>query len=242
MVGLLAPDCQCPFTEIYICLFVHCIVPFCQVVWQTEAGGCSGATRPLRCTLRHHSRCQSQRPHPGTPFPSSPRALRRGGRAGKMAAPVSPLVTARCLLRASARRVVRLLPARALPRGQCRQSRAVPKGGRARERGVLEGGAGRARLRRRGGTVVPDSATGLPAEIRAGPVRGEKAAAAPRWPCEALPRPPVLRGLPPVPGPGPAVGSAGPVTSRPAWTAALPDCSLVSLTLPQNGPLICHSS
>ncbi|XP_040524587.1 AFG1-like ATPase [Gallus gallus] len=34
-----------------------------------------------------------------------------------MAAPVSPLVTARCLLRASARRVVRLLPARALPRG-----------------------------------------------------------------------------------------------------------------------------
>lgn len=34
MVGLLAPDCQCPFTGIYICLFVHCIVPFCQVVWQ----------------------------------------------------------------------------------------------------------------------------------------------------------------------------------------------------------------
>eukprot|EP00076_Gallus_gallus_P039082 XP_025004620.1 AFG1-like ATPase isoform X4 [Gallus gallus] len=34
-----------------------------------------------------------------------------------MAAPVSPLVTAWCLLRASARRVVRLLPARALPRG-----------------------------------------------------------------------------------------------------------------------------
>ncbi|XP_052545503.1 AFG1-like ATPase isoform X4 [Tympanuchus pallidicinctus] len=34
-----------------------------------------------------------------------------------MAAPVSPLVTARCLLRAPARRAVRLLPARALSRG-----------------------------------------------------------------------------------------------------------------------------
>ncbi|XP_040974288.1 AFG1-like ATPase isoform X1 [Aquila chrysaetos chrysaetos] len=37
----------------------------------------------------------------------------RPGWAGKMAAPVSPLVTARCLLRASARRAARLLPARA---------------------------------------------------------------------------------------------------------------------------------
>lgn len=98
------------------------------------------AQRPA--SLRHRSRRQLQRPYPGTPFPSSPRALRRGGRAEKMAAPVSPLVTARCLLRAPARRAVRLLPARALPRGQCRRSRAVPEGGRALERGALEGGAG----------------------------------------------------------------------------------------------------
>lgn len=49
----------------------------------------------------------------GLPFPARP-APRRRGRPGKMAAPVSPLVTARCLLRASAR-------AAGLRRGQCRR-------------------------------------------------------------------------------------------------------------------------
>ena len=99
-----------------------------------------------------------------------------------MAAPVSPLVTARCLLRAPVPRAARLLPARALPRGQCRRSRVVPEGERALERDALEGGAGQARRRRRGDTLVPDSATGLPAELRAGSVREEKAAVAPGCP------------------------------------------------------------
>lgn len=164
MVGLLAPDCQCPFTGIYICLFVHCIVPFCQVVWQTEAGGCSGATRPLRCTLRHHSRCQSQRPHPGTPFPSSPRALRRGGRAGKMAAPVSPLVTARCL---PAHGGARRLPQRA--RGGARSCRkeALQSGS---SRPAVPATDARKALRSRR-TPVPSPPRPIPAVSAAGPTR-----------------------------------------------------------------------
>lgn len=71
----------------------------------------------------------------GLRFPARP-APRRSGRPGKMAAPVSPLVTARCLLRASARRAARPLPARAagLRRGQCR--RGIGLGGERQPAGA----------------------------------------------------------------------------------------------------------
>lgn len=99
----------------------------------------------------------------GRPDSISQRAPRprRRGRAGKMAAPVSPLVTARCLLRASVRRGARLIPVRAaaLRRGQCRRGRgslapqpAVPAAGR-REGERQVAGARRSEGGRQGSAV-----------------------------------------------------------------------------------------
>lgn len=70
-VGLLAPDCQCPFIGIYACLFVYCIVPFCQVVWQTEADGCSADT-PRPAPGSPAAGASSSTLTPGLHFPARP--------------------------------------------------------------------------------------------------------------------------------------------------------------------------
>lgn len=92
-----------------------------------EPGTPAGTTRPARAEARLLRRTAAVAPA-GLHFPARPAAPpQRPGREGKMAAPVSPLVTARCLLRASARRAARLLPARAavLQRGQYRGGRGL---------------------------------------------------------------------------------------------------------------------
>lgn len=193
---LLAPDCQCPFIGIYACLFVHCIVPFYQVIWQTEAGGCSAGTprpapgfpeapqpAPVAALLPRDSISQLA----PRPPPWRPRREDGGARValGYCALPAAGTGAACCPSAAGTGPVERSVPP--IPR------RAR---GRASPGARCPGGGSRvARRRRRGDTLVPDSASRLPAEFRAGSVRGEKAAASPGCPCGDLPRLPVPRGL-----------------------------------------------
>lgn len=214
---LLAPDCQCPFIGIYACLFVHCIVPFYQVIWQTEAGGCSAGTprpapgfpeapqpAPVAALLPRDSISQLA----PRPPPWRPRREDGGARValGYCALPAAGTGAACCPSAAGtgpAERSVPPIPRRA--RGRASPGCAVPWRGEPGGAAPPERGHASAGLRL-------EAAGGVPCRLCAGgeggrfpwlPVRGSAASS-------RSPRPA------PPPGPGPAPGSAGPVASRPA--------------------------